>query len=273
MPRKVYPPAMGQIATSLGGIEVADHGSGPTVVLWHSLLCDGSMWRHQVPALAARRRVLVVDGPGHGASAPPARDYTLEDCATVLLEVLDALGVERAALAGLSWGGMTAMRVALRAPGRVSALALLDTSADAEARLARIRYRAMAAIYRRFGLRGFLERAVLDVMLAPSTRRERPEIGRELARLLRSWDRAGVGRAIRAVVIERPSIRHALGALASIPVLVIVGDEDRATPPWRSERIARAIPGARLERVSGAGHLSALEQPETVTRLLDAFLP
>jgi 3-oxoadipate enol-lactonase len=263
---------MASVSTKLGRIEVAEHGRGPAVVLWHSLLCDGSMWRHQVPALAADHRVLVVDGPGHGASAPSAGPFTLEDCAAVLLEVLDAHGVEKAALVGLSWGGMTAMRVALRAPARVSHLALFDTSADEEAFLARTRYRFLAALYRRFGLSSFLERAVLEVMFAPATLRDRPQVGRELVERIRSWDREGVAHAIRAVVIERSSIWSELPSIHGIPTLVAVGDEDRATLPFRSERIARAIPDARLERIAGAGHLSAVEKPEVVNRLLVEFL-
>lgn len=259
------------LSTRLGPLAVEETGRGPPLLLWHSLLCDGSMWREQVLDLARDHRVVVVDGPGHGASPPPRGPFTLEDCAAAALELLDALAIERAALLGLSWGGMTFMRLALAAPERVRALALLDTSADPEQRLKRIRYRVMAAIYRRFGLVRPLERPVLQAMLGATTLRERPELGRELLERLRGWDRAGVARAVDAVVIRRASIAARLASIRA-PTLVLVGEEDRATGVRAAERIARGIPGARLVRVPRAGHLSTLEAPGEVTRHLREFL-
>src|SRR5579883_2614545 len=98
----------------------------PAIVLLHGLLFDGGMWRGQVEALSAFGRVLVIDGPGHGKSEMPP-PFTLEDHVDALMDALTALGVERAVFVGLSWGGMIAMRAALRHKKRVAALALLDT--------------------------------------------------------------------------------------------------------------------------------------------------
>ncbi|MBI3726520.1 alpha/beta fold hydrolase [bacterium] len=260
-----------RVETKIGSLFVEERGSGPAVLLWHSLLCDSSMWRAQASALERDHRLLLVDGPGHGRSSPPPGKFTLEDCADALVSVLDARSVERAALVGLSWGGMTAMRAALRAPARVAALALVDTSASAEPFLARLRYRVMAAIFRRNGLTPALEERVSRVMLGRKTRAERPTLGPELLSRLRAWDREGLSRAISAVVLERRSIAADLSRI-SVPTLVIVGEDDKATPPRESETIARSIPGARLERIEGSGHLSALEAPERVTALLRDFL-
>ena len=258
--------------TEVGRLFVEEHGrDGPWLLLWPSLLCDGAMWRHQVQDLARDHRLLVVDPPGHGRSPPAPGPFTIEGCAGAALAVLDARGVDRAGLIGLSWGGMTAMRLALRAPERVASLALVDTSAAGEPWRKRLRYAVMAAVYRRLGLVRSLERPLLSAMLGASTLRERPELGRELLERLRGWDRAGVARAVQAVVLRRSDVRAGLPGLRQ-PTLVVVGEEDRATGVRSAEEIARLIPGARLEVIPRAGHLTALEAPEALTRLLREHL-
>jgi 3-oxoadipate enol-lactonase len=262
---------MPYVPTVVGRLHVKDEGSGPAVALWHSLLCDGAMWHAQTGELRRDHRLLVIDGPGHGRSEPPPGPFTLEQCAHALEQVLDARGVERAAIVGLSWGGMTAMRLALRSPERVRGLALLDTSAEAEKPRNRVRFRLMTEVYRRLGVTRFLVPAILEAMLSRRTIEERPILGEELLSRLRSFDRAAIVHAIDAVVLSRRSILDALPVIAT-PTLVVVGTEDRSTPPRRSERIVAAIRGARLVRIPGAGHLSALEAPAAVNAALRAFL-
>ena len=87
------------------------------------------MWDPQVPALAERYRVVTYDTRGHGESPAPAGPYSLDDLVDDLVALLDEVGAERAHVAGLSLGGMTAMRLAAREPQRVDRLALLCTSA------------------------------------------------------------------------------------------------------------------------------------------------
>ena len=147
---------MAYVRTRLGRWFYEERGAtrrkgDPAIVLLHGLLFDGGMWRAQVEPLAAIGRVLVFDGPGHGRSeAPPP--FSLEDHCEALTDALTALGVDRAVLVGLSWGGMVAMRVAIQHPARVAALALFDTSADAETRGRAVKYRMLAAFARRVGV-------------------------------------------------------------------------------------------------------------------------
>ncbi|MGO9271442.1 MAG: alpha/beta fold hydrolase [Terriglobia bacterium] len=262
---------MPYVTTAVGRLHVEEEGAGPAVVLWPSLFCDASLWRHQVDELARDHRLLLVEGPGHGRSEPRRTSFTLEDCARATVEILDAAGLDRAVLAGLSWGGMTFMRVALQAPERVAALVLIDTSADAERPLEGIRIRALELLFRRFGFLHTIERAILKALVGRTARRERPEIAADLASRFRQWNPEGLAHAVRAVILDRKSILHDLARI-SCPTLVIVGEEDKVTPPACSERIARRIPGARLVRIPRAGHLSALEAPTEVNRALREFL-
>src|SRR3954464_13156748 len=104
----------------------------PVVVLSNSLGATRAMWDPQVPALAERYRVVTYDTRGHGTTSAPPGPYTLDDLVDDVLALLDRVGAERAHVAGLSLGGMTALRLAAREPQRVHRLAVLCSSAKTE---------------------------------------------------------------------------------------------------------------------------------------------
>lgn len=259
------------VETRLGRVFVEVRGEGAPVVLWPSLLTDGGMWRFVVPALAERYRVLTIDPPGHGRSAPMRRSFTLEDCADVVVEILDATSIERAHYAGLSWGGMTGMRLALRHPERLRSLVLIDSNADRETRKKVPAYRAMQLVSRAVGAGVPLILRRLDkIYLAERTRRERPDIVRDFHDHIVRMDPESVHHCTDAVIFDREDIRDRLGAI-HVPTLVVVGSDDVPTPPSRSRDIADRIEGAALVTIPGAGHLSVLDQPERVTSELLRF--
>ncbi len=259
------------VDTRVGRLFVDVRGDGTPLVLWPSLLTDGGMWRFQVPALAERYRVITIDPPGHGRSERRERPFSLEDCADAVLEILDALELDRVHYAGLSWGGMTGMRMALRAPSRLRSLALLDTNADRETRSKLPSYRAMAFISSIFGGGVPPLLARLDtIFFAERTRRERPDILRDFRDHVVRMEPASIRHAVDAVMFHRGDIRDRLPAIR-VPALVAVGLEDVATPPSRARDIADRIPGAEYVELPGAGHLSALEVPGRVTEMLLDF--
>jgi 3-oxoadipate enol-lactonase len=243
----------------------------PAVVLWPSLLFDGSMWRNQLEPLAALGRVLVFDGPGHGKSEVPP-PFSLEDNADALLDAFGELKVDRAVVVGLSWGGMLAMRMALQHPTRVAALALFDTSAELEDRARAIKYRAFVSFGRRLGMPpALVEAQIAPAMFCDRTLAERRDLVERFKRSSGGFPPEGTARAAMAVVIKRKDILPRLRDIR-VPTLVACGREDRATEPVHSERIAAAIPGARLAWIEHAGHVTALEQPEAVNALLVPFV-
>jgi 3-oxoadipate enol-lactonase len=241
------------------------------VALWPSLLTDGGMWRRQIEPLSALGRVIVFDPPGHGKSEVPP-PFTLEDNADAAVDALDELNVDGAVWVGLSWGGMIGMRLGLRHPRRVRALALFDTSAEPEHRAKALKYRLFASFARRFGLPpAIIERDLLPVFFSERTRREQPEVVERFVRDANGFSREGLARATIAVDTQRTDILARVNAI-HVPTLVVCGREDRATEPACSERIAARIPGARLVLIEGAGHLSALEQPGAVNDVLVPFV-
>jgi pimeloyl-ACP methyl ester carboxylesterase len=189
-----------------------------------------------------------------------------------MLDVFAELGIQRVIGVGLSWGGMVGMRLALQHPARVRALALLDTSADAEGLQNRIKYRALIAFARRAGLpRQLVHSELAPLMYSPKTVARRPELLEDFTRTVNSYPRDGVARASLAVVVHRSCIREKLHAIGA-PTVILCGREDRATPPSHSEAMASAIPGARLVWLDDCGHMSAIEQPAAVNATLVPFV-
>lgn len=253
------------VETRVGRLFVDVAGEGDPLVLWPSLLTDGSMWRFQHGPLRERFQTITIDPPGHGRSAHVARGFSLEDCADAAREVLEALEIAGPVhWAGLSWGGMTGMRFALRYPERVRRLALLDTSAAAESRRKLPSYYAMAFVSRRLGaIKPLLDRIEPIYFTAESVRNRRDIVDPFRDHVAR-MDPPSTGHCVDAVIFHRKDIRPRLGAIQA-PTLVLVGRDDKATPPARSREIADRIPAARLVEVPGAAHLSALEQADEVT--------
>jgi len=225
------------------------------------------MWRFQIPALAERHRVIDVDGPGHGRSEPIRRPFTMEECAEAGVEIMDALGIERAHWGGLSWGGMTGMRLALRHPSRVRSLALLDTSAAPEDPKKLPSYRVMSFLASTVGPFPKLLDRLEPIFFADRTRREERGVVEDFRDQLVRMDPTSIERSVDAVIFRRDDIRDQLERIDA-PTLVLVGAEDVATPPARAYEIAEHIAGARLVEIPGAAHLSTLDQPERVTQAL-----
>lgn len=245
------------------------HGEGRAIVLGHSFLCSREMWSPQVPPLAERYRVVNVDARGHGESGAIEDDFTLYDMVDDVVAVLDRLGLERAVWAGLSIGGMVALRAALTVPERVEGLILVDTDAGPETAWTRLKYSGMAAVARTIGVRP-LQKPVCRLMFGATTFRRRPELVDEWTGRLRGVHVPSVLKMLAALQ-TRDDLRPRLPEIA-VPALVLVGAEDRSLPPDRSRTLAGGIPGARLVEIPEAGHLSALEQPEAVTAAMGEFL-
>ena len=223
------------------------------------------MWDDQVEALGRRFRLLRYDHRGHGRSEVPPGPYSIADLGADLVGLLDALGLERVHLAGLSLGGMVGMWVAANAPERIDRLALLCTSARIEP----------ASIYaeRAAKVRAGGTAAVADEVVAkwftPGFPLSWPQLAARAVGMLAATPDEGYAGCCAA--IEHMDLIPELGAIRA-PTLVIAGRQDPATPPEHGERIAAGIPGARLELVDAA-HLATIEQPDAMTALIAGHLP
>jgi pimeloyl-ACP methyl ester carboxylesterase len=186
-----------------------------------------------------------------------------------LLTVLDALGLEKVILAGLSMGGYVLLRALERAPERFQAVVLADTRSAADDDAGKL---ARAATIRRVkegGVEAFAEEFSAK-LLGPTTLAREPALQGHVASMIRSSGELGICGALLALATRTDTT----GALRSlkIPALILVGEEDQLTPPAASRTMAEAAPGARVVELPGAGHLSNLENPAAFNRALRSFL-
>jgi 3-oxoadipate enol-lactonase len=253
---------MAYVRSRLGRLFIEERGHSrrrgePAIVLLHGLLFDGGMWHSQIEPLSTLGRVVVFDGPGHGKSEPAPR-FMLEEHADAMFDALGEIGIRRAIIVGISWGGMVGMRLALQHPEKVAGLVIMDSSAEAETLANRVRYRALIAMHRRVGIPPrIFDAEIAPRMYSPTTVATRSDLLEQTYRRAMGFDRGGLARASIAVAVHRKDIRAELPRI-NTPTLVLCGREDASTPPVHSERIASAIPGARLVVFDGLGHMIPL---------------
>lgn len=244
-------------------LNVIDVGEGDPVLFLHGLGLEAPTWTPQLEAFRDRHRCLALDHRGHGKSDRTYGRYTIRGMADDAVAVLDALGVARVHLVGLSMGGMIAQELTLAYPDRVRTLAILDSFAqpgEAEAQLDEV-----STVALKHGLGAILS-SFEAIMLAPSTLSDRPGLVEEFRESFTSTDPLCFARAAGAIgefsTIERLD-------RISIPTVVLWGEHDNLTPRERADELAEGIPDARLELVPDAGHLSNQENPRTVNKVLE----
>jgi len=258
-------PRLRRVPTSLGAIAVTEDGppSGTPVVLWPSLFSDHRLFAPLVPLLTPDWRVVRIDGPGFGRSDPPRGEVQPEQYAGVVMELLDALGLERAFVAGCSWGGQVALHTAVRAPGRVRGVLAMNTPLAPSLR-GNARF---VAGTRWIGSTALWGRGVARAMVSPATRDVHPERVREFVAAFGDLDRAAAATTVGTVMTRFPGLGDVLPRLA-VPTTILMGAEDRLYPVERMLPIAQRARGARIEVVPACGHLAPLEAPEAAAAAL-----
>ena len=255
----------------IGDVELAweETGQGAPVVLLHAFPVNRGMWKAQREELARRYRVITLDFRGHGETSLPEEDSTMERLAEDVRGLLDFLSLERVVLGGLSMGGYASFAFYRRYPERVAALILADTRASADTEEGLRGREELAAVAEKEGAAGVAER-MLPKLLGASTHASRPQVVAAVREMILTTSPAGIVRALRGMA-ARPASFDLLPKI-HCPTLILVGAEDTLTPPADSEALAKTVPGAQLEVIPAAGHLSNLEQPTAFNRALDAFL-
>ncbi len=220
------------------------------LVLLPGLLCTPDVWSDVVDLMDGN--VLVPE--------IPARD-SLEEIAALLLADLP----DRFALAGLSMGGYIALAMMAQAPERVSALALVDTSARADTEAQAQQRRDGVTRAKEGGFSAMLPK-LAAFLLHPEAH---PAVQ---ARVVAMGAAVGVETFAlhQAAIAGRPDRRGLLGDIRC-PTSVLVGEADRLTTPELAREMADAIPGATLEAIAGAGHITPLERPELVAAALERW--
>lgn len=239
----------------------------PRVLLLNALATEMAIWAPQVPALAQRHRVLRLDWRGHGASATTEADLDFDAAAEDAATVLDATGGAPAHVAGLSMGGVVAMKLALRRPDLVASLVPCATQAAVDAAFRASCDARVAAV-----LAGGMEPLVaptLDRWFAPRFAAARPEVVEAVGAMIRRTSAAAYAGYTGA--LRHHDMLDAITAIR-VPALVIAGALDRTTPVPSLQRIAARLPGATLEVFEDSAHFPNLDAPKTFNASLLGFL-
>jgi pimeloyl-ACP methyl ester carboxylesterase len=246
-------------------LPVDDDGSGSAVVLLHAGVADRRMWRQHVAALAqAGYRAIAMDLPGFGEAVPEGEVKQWSD----VLETLDALGVDRAALIGNSLGAAIALDAAVVAPDRVWGLMLVSTPPPEVEPSSQLQaaWDAEEAALERGDIEGAVEAAV-DAWTLPDAPSELRARVAEMQR--RAFE---IGDAEYTQTEEPVEANPAAIDRIAIPALVCAGSRDMPDFVTGAESLAGRIESARHVVIDGAGHLAPLERPEQFLELALEFL-
>ena len=222
-----------------------------------------------IPGLLASARMYAAQIPQLWRLGPVTiADHTRAESMSAIAQDILRVAPARFALVGLSMGGYIAFEMLRQAPQRIAKVALLDTSARADAPEQSAMRRAQMSLAAQGRLAEVLEQQL--PRLVGRARREDAAL-REVFKLMA--EEVGAAAFIRqqTAIMGRTDSRPTLGDIRC-PALVLVGAEDELTPPERAAEIAGGIAGARLVTVPQSGHVSTLEQPEEVTRALLEWL-
>lgn len=239
----------------------------PVVMLAHALSSSLRMWDHQVPALTPHFRVLRYDIRGHGATDAPAGPYTLDQLGADAVALLDALGIERVHMVGLSMGGMIAQNLGLYYSHRLSSLVLCDTTAVMPDE-AQAQWEERMTVAREEGMAGLVQATLERWFTHEFMEQNAPEVESIRKQILFTPVSGYLG---CCEAIRRLKYLDQLHTI-KLPVLIIVGDVDPATTIDDARAMHECIPHSKLVVLSGAAHLSNVQNPDEFNAALLDFL-
>ncbi len=249
-----------------GMVNAAQTGEGPPLILFHSLLSDRASFERIVPKLSECFRVIVPELPGFGQSAPA--NGGLAAVATRMADaVRDGAGGEDAIVLGNGYGGFVALQMAIDHPKTATKLVLADCGA-AFSEPGRQAFRNMAAASAAKGL-SVITDVAMRRLFAADFQEKNPDLMRDRREAFLRTDADVFQEACNALagLDLRPRLSQ-----VKVPVLVLVGEHDEATPPPMSHELAAGLPDARLTVLAGCAHVPQLQSPELFLNAIEEFL-
>jgi 3-oxoadipate enol-lactonase len=235
------------------------------LLLLHAFPLDATMWEPQVAALGQHLPVVAPNFPGFGGDTGLMPVMDMDSAADAAAAALDAAGVDRAVACGLSMGGYVALAFWRGHRSRVAGLMLANTRAGPDDEAGKERRRALADRLKAEGV-GFLVDAPPPLLSAGASE----DLWEWVKRIIGAQPAGAIASASLGMA-DRPDSTGDLPAI-DVPTLVVTSTDDALIPPEATTPMGDQIPGARLEVIRGAGHLSNLEAPDDFNRLLREHL-
>jgi 3-oxoadipate enol-lactonase len=262
------------VATSLGRLAVWDtdaQGSETPIVLWPSIFSDHVIFSSLIEHWRGKRRLILIDGPGHGASEG-SRDktFSMQACAVAMKEILDKKSIKNAVVGGTSWGGLVGAEFAILYPQQTRGVIMMNTpffmAPDGP---------SLGEKFITWGAGSILGTDLFTAGVArsfflPSTREAGGGVMTHFHTSLHRSDSKALSTAIRSVLLERTALADRLPQIKS-PSLVIAGLQDDMYPLELQREAVKKLPMGRFEVVDSK-HISVVDKPLEVARLIDSFL-
>jgi 3-oxoadipate enol-lactonase len=263
-------PSIGKLRylESLPGDDAEARRPRGTLVLIHAFPLNARMWERQGMLAEHGWRVIMPQLRGFDGD-PREPGQSMDDYAGDVIDLVDALHVGDAVIGGLSLGGYVTLAMFRHAPRYFRGMVLADTRAEADSAEATANRQKMLALVRERGPRAVADE-MLPKLIGETTARETPDLADRVRDLAVGSSAEALAGAVTAMM-TRPDSTPLLASI-HCPTLIVVGEEDRLTPPPLSQSLHQAIAGSELVTIPRAGHLSSLEQPDAFNAALVRFL-
>ena len=255
----------------IDGISVYDYGDPGHVpiVFVHGFAFTAAMWDHQVAALSKDYYCITYDVRGLGRSEVGDGQYTLEMFVDDLFHIIDALELDRPIAIGLSMGGYIVLRAVERRATRFRGLVLCDTKSEADDNAGRIARAQAISTVNRDGVRAYAP-LLVSLCFSEDAQEKRPQLYHDALDQVARQNPQGVKGCVLAMA-GRTDTTASLSNI-DLPTLVVVGQNDRISPPALMRSMQEKIAGCELSVIADAGHMAPLENPVAVNHALERFL-
>jgi 3-oxoadipate enol-lactonase len=242
---------------------------GLPLVLIHGFPFNLNMWDGLAAQLPPHIRSIRYDVRGHGRSEPGDGQYTIEFFVDDLISLLDKLELKQVVVCGLSMGGYVALRAIERDPERFSAIILCDTRSEADTDEGKIKRAEAIKKVKANGVVAYSEEFVKNVFTENTLKNEHG-IVEELKKIIQTNTETGICGTLLALAARTDT--SATLEKIKVPALIMVGEEDKLTPPSASEAMHKKIKGSKLVTIPHAAHISNFENPELFNTTFINFL-
>jgi 3-oxoadipate enol-lactonase len=239
------------------------------VIFIHGFPFNKSMWEVQMTALSDSYRCIAYDVRGHGDSGKGEIEFSVSQFADDLLAFMDALKIEKAIVVGLSMGGYIALNAIKKNPEKIAGLVLCDTQCAADTDEGRDKRKKTIAFIKKNGL-GIYSEESLKNLFAPASFQAKKEEVQFIHQAILTTHAETICLTLQALANRKETCSSL--ADIKVPVCIVVGSEDKITPPSSALKMNELINNSELIVIEGAGHLSNLENPEQFNEHLKSFL-
>lgn len=252
-------------------VSYTDEGleNAPVIIFIHGFPFNKEMWNRQLAALSESFRVIAYDVRGHGNSYSGTDDFSIELFVNDLLLLMDAIEIEKATLCGLSMGGYIALKAMENFPHRFDSLVLCDTSCAADSMEAKEKRMKAIEIILESGVEKFADDSIKN-FFAPKSFITKKDVIAEVREIMVNTTEKSVIKTLLA--LSRRLETCSTLCKIKVPVLILVGEEDKITPPEAAQFMQNEIHGSVMSVIENAGHLSNLENPDQFNEQLIKFL-